>query len=50
MDIQNETFGGTYPFKPNYLTVNGLRLHYVDEKPQDNANDEKPQDNKEEKP
>ena len=33
MDIQNETFGETYPFKPNYVTVNGLRLHYVDEKP-----------------
>ena len=36
MDIQKETFGGTYPFKPNYLTVNGLRLHYVDERPRDN--------------
>jgi haloalkane dehalogenase len=35
MDIQKETFGGTYPFKPNYVTVNGLRLHYVDEKPED---------------
>jgi len=33
MDIQKETFGGTYPFKPNYVTVNGLRLHYVDEAP-----------------
>lgn len=40
MDIQNETFGGTYPFKPNYLTVNGLRLHYVDEKPQGNPDAE----------
>ncbi|MBI5119098.1 alpha/beta fold hydrolase [Candidatus Poribacteria bacterium] len=33
MDIQKRTFGGTYPFKPRYVTVNGLRLHYVDEKP-----------------
>jgi len=40
MDIRNETFGGTYPFKPNYVTVNGLRLHYVDEKPGDNPDAE----------
>jgi len=31
MDIHTETFGGTFPFKPHYLTVNGVRLHYVDE-------------------
>jgi len=40
MDIQNETFGGTYPFKPNYTTVNGLRLHYIDENPKDNPSAE----------
>lgn len=40
MDIQNETFGGTYPFKPNYVTVNGLRLHYVDESPKGNPDAE----------
>jgi pimeloyl-ACP methyl ester carboxylesterase len=40
MDIQKETFGGTYPFKPNYLAVKGLRLHYVDEKPGGNPNAE----------
>jgi haloalkane dehalogenase len=40
MDIQRETFGGTYPFTPNYLTVKGLRLHYVDEKPKGNPNAE----------
>ncbi len=40
MDIQNETFGGTYPFKPNYVTVNGLRLHYVDERPKNNPDAE----------
>jgi haloalkane dehalogenase len=26
-----ETFGGTYPFKPNYRSVNGHRMHYIDE-------------------
>ena len=31
MDIQNETFGGTYPFKPKYKTVFGKKLHYIDE-------------------
>ena len=40
MDIRNETFGGTYPFKPNYMTVNGLSLHYVDESPEDNPDAE----------
>ena len=24
-----------YPFKANYITINGLRMHYVDEGPQD---------------
>lgn len=33
MDIHSETFGGEYPFKPNYVKVKGVRLHYVDEAP-----------------
>lgn len=36
MDIHSDTFGGQYPFKPNYVTVNGVRLHYVDEAPPNN--------------
>jgi cis-3-alkyl-4-acyloxetan-2-one decarboxylase len=26
-----ETFGGTFPFKPRYSTVSGFKMHYVDE-------------------
>jgi haloalkane dehalogenase len=33
MDIHSDTFGGQYPFKPNYAKINGVRLHYVDEAP-----------------
>jgi len=29
--IQRETFGGTYPFAPNYRHVNGFDMHFVDE-------------------
>lgn len=36
MDIHTDTFGGEYPFKGNYVKVNGVRLHYVDEYPDDN--------------
>ena len=27
----NETFGGTFPFKPNFFNGNGFKMHYVDE-------------------
>lgn len=27
----NETFDGTFPFKPHYSTAAGFRIHYVDE-------------------
>ncbi|MDE5451693.1 alpha/beta fold hydrolase [Bradyrhizobium sp. CSA112] len=27
----NETFNGTYPFKPNFTSAPGFRMHYVDE-------------------
>ena len=27
----NETFNGTFPFKPNYNTASGFKMHYVDE-------------------
>ena len=30
-DLANETFGGTFPFKPRFFTHDGVRLHYVDE-------------------
>jgi haloalkane dehalogenase len=30
-DILNETFDGTFPFKPHFKTINGFRMHYVDE-------------------
>ena len=30
-NIKNETFGNTYPFKPNYLHINGFEMHYIDE-------------------
>ena len=36
MDIHTDTFGGEYPFKGNYVEVNGVRLHYVDEYPEGN--------------
>lgn len=36
MDIHTDTFGGEYPFKGNYVEVNGVRLHYVDEHPEGN--------------
>ena len=29
--IQQETFGGTYPFTPHYCHVNGFDMHFVDE-------------------
>lgn len=38
MDIQNDTFGGEYPFRPNYMKVFGHRMHYVDEAPDNNPN------------
>jgi haloalkane dehalogenase len=31
IDIQDETFAGTFPFAPHYRAVNGVRLHFVDE-------------------
>jgi pimeloyl-ACP methyl ester carboxylesterase len=30
-DILNETFDGTFPFEPHFKTINGFRMHYVDE-------------------
>jgi len=30
-DICNETFNGTFPFKPNFKKINGFQMHYVDE-------------------
>lgn len=29
--IRDRTFGGTFPFAPRYLEVNGFPMHYVDE-------------------
>jgi pimeloyl-ACP methyl ester carboxylesterase len=29
-EILNETFDGTFPFKPNFKMINGFRMHYVD--------------------
>ena len=26
-----------YPFKPNYMMIDGLRIHYLDERPRDAA-------------
>ncbi|MBI1988006.1 MAG: alpha/beta fold hydrolase [Nitrospinae bacterium] len=40
MDIQNDTFGGEYPFRPNYTKVYGHRMHYVDEAPAGKPNAE----------
>jgi pimeloyl-ACP methyl ester carboxylesterase len=31
MVSDNETFDGTFPFKPNFSTCAGFRMHYVDE-------------------
>ena len=31
IDIQDETFGGTFPFVPHYHEVNGFAMHFVDE-------------------
>jgi cis-3-alkyl-4-acyloxetan-2-one decarboxylase len=30
-DLADETFGGTFPFKPHFFTHDAVRLHYVDE-------------------
>ncbi|MBS7268528.1 MAG: alpha/beta fold hydrolase [Candidatus Freyarchaeota archaeon] len=30
-EILNETFDGTFPFKPHFKNINGFRMHYVDE-------------------
>jgi haloalkane dehalogenase len=30
-NLLNETFDGTFPFKPHNKTINGFRMHYVDE-------------------
>jgi haloalkane dehalogenase len=29
--LRNETFEGTFPFKPNYKEINGFQMHYIDE-------------------
>lgn len=29
--ILNETFDRTFPFQPHFRTINGFRMHYVDE-------------------
>lgn len=31
IDIKDDTFGGSYPFEPNYLDIDGFKMHYVDE-------------------
>jgi cis-3-alkyl-4-acyloxetan-2-one decarboxylase len=31
LGLDHETFGGTFPFAPRYRTVNGVRMHFVDE-------------------
>ncbi len=31
LSLKDETFGGTFPFAPHYLDINGLPIHYVDE-------------------
>ena len=31
LDIRNETFNGTFPFKPHYNAINGFQMHYADE-------------------
>ena len=32
---KNETFGGTWPYKPNFCESAGFKQHYVDEGPRD---------------
>lgn len=29
--LKNETFEGTFPFKPHYREINGFQTHYIDE-------------------
>lgn len=29
--MKNETFNNTFPFQPHFETINGFRMHYVDE-------------------
>ncbi len=29
--LKDETFEGTFPFKPNYQEINGFQMHYIDE-------------------
>ena len=31
IEIKNETFSGSFPFKPNYLDLGYFKMHYVDE-------------------
>ena len=31
----DETFDGSWPFKPHFSSVSGFRQHYVDEGPRD---------------
>ena len=31
----DETFRGTWPFKPNFFNGNGFKQHYIDEGPKD---------------
>lgn len=31
LGLEHETFGGLYPFAAHYRTVNGVRIHFVDE-------------------
>lgn len=35
MDSRDWTFGGTWPYEPQWLHTDGIRLHYVDEGPRD---------------
>jgi haloalkane dehalogenase len=30
-NLRNETFDGTFPFKPHFRQINGFQMHYVDE-------------------
>ena len=30
-NLRNETFNGTFPFKPHFRQINGFQMHYVDE-------------------
>ncbi len=31
LSIKNETFEGSFPYKPNYRSINGFQMHYADE-------------------